>query len=121
MGFVVGLLLGVVVGVGLVMVFVRSENARSKSRGQLVLLVPPPLALVRCLVCFYAASVVAFARMTIEDSRKLLPAEFYPSWVVFSQRQKFSYFYLLTELFMVPLSPSIDFDLIILTAEMAQP
>lgn len=53
MGFVVGLLLGVVVGVGLVMVFVRWENARSKSRGQLVLLVPPPLALVRCLVCFY--------------------------------------------------------------------
>ncbi|XP_064949697.1 synaptotagmin-5-like [Musa acuminata AAA Group] len=70
MGFVVGLLLGVVVGVGLVMVFVRSENARSKSRGQL------------------AASVVAFARMTIEDSQKLLPAEFYPSWVVFSQCQK---------------------------------
>ncbi|URD76026.1 C2 domain [Musa troglodytarum] len=64
MGFVVGLLLGVVVGVGLVMAFVRSENTRSKSREQL------------------AASVVAFARMTIEDSRKLLPAEFYPSWVL---------------------------------------
>ena len=32
----------------------------------------------------------AFARMTVEDSRKLLPAEFYPSWVVFSERQKLS-------------------------------
>ena len=33
----------------------------------------------------------AFARMTVEDSRKLLPPEFYPSWVVFSERQKLSY------------------------------
>lgn len=35
----------------------------------------------------------AFARMTVEDSRKLLPAEFYPSWVVFSERQKLSFFF----------------------------
>lgn len=29
--------------------------------------------------------------MSVQDSRKLLPGEFYPSWVVFSQRQKLSY------------------------------
>ncbi|XVE98409.1 hypothetical protein REPUB_Repub03eG0104100 [Reevesia pubescens] len=34
-----------------------------------------------------ATTVAAFARMTVEDSRKILPAQFYPSWVVFSQRQ----------------------------------
>lgn len=30
----------------------------------------------------------AFAKMTVQDSEKLLPPEFYPSWVVFSNRQK---------------------------------
>lgn len=30
--------------------------------------------------------------MTVEDSKKLLAPEFYPSWVVFSQRQKVSVF-----------------------------
>ncbi|XP_056846289.1 uncharacterized protein LOC108834719 isoform X3 [Raphanus sativus] len=29
--------------------------------------------------------------MTVEDSRKLLPAEIYPSWVVFSERQKLTW------------------------------
>lgn len=29
--------------------------------------------------------------MTVQDSRKLLPGEFYPSWVVFSQRQKLNW------------------------------
>ncbi|RWW26550.1 hypothetical protein GW17_00009062, partial [Ensete ventricosum] len=71
MGFFVGLFLGVVIGVGLVMAFAHSENARSKRRAEL------------------AATVAALSKMTVEDSRKLLPAEFYPSWVVFSQRQKF--------------------------------
>lgn len=73
MGFFVGLFLGVVIGVGLVMAFAHSENARSKRRGEL------------------AATVAAFSKMTVEDSRKLLPAEFYPSWVVFSQRQKLNW------------------------------
>lgn len=36
MGFFVGLFLGVVIGVGLVMAFAHSENARSKRRGELV-------------------------------------------------------------------------------------
>ncbi|KAH9653402.1 Synaptotagmin-5 [Citrus sinensis] len=29
--------------------------------------------------------------MTVEDSKKILPAEFYPSWVVFSHRQKLTW------------------------------
>ncbi|RZR88218.1 hypothetical protein BHM03_00015760 [Ensete ventricosum] len=77
MGFFVGLFLGVVIGVGLVMAFAHSENARSKRRAEL------------------AATVAALSKMTVEDSRKLLPAEFYPSWVVFSQRQKFGVFRLI--------------------------
>ncbi|GJY86756.1 abscisic acid receptor PYL9 [Tanacetum coccineum] len=34
--------------------------------------------------------VAAFARTSREDSQKLLAPEYYPSWVVFSQRQKLS-------------------------------
>ncbi|XWS27063.1 hypothetical protein CRYUN_Cryun26dG0084300 [Craigia yunnanensis] len=36
-------------------------------------------------------TVAAFARMTVEDSRTILPAQFYPPWVVFSQRQKLTW------------------------------
>ncbi|GLU09621.1 hypothetical protein SLE2022_264720 [Rubroshorea leprosula] len=53
--------------------FVRSENSRSKRRNEL------------------ARTIAAFARMTVEDSRKILPGDFYPSWVVFSQRQKLTW------------------------------
>ncbi|CAI0389047.1 unnamed protein product [Linum tenue] len=73
MSFVVGLVVGIVVGFALIVVFVRSENARSKLRTDL------------------AATVAAFARMTVEDSRQLLGPEYYPSWVVFSQRQKLNW------------------------------
>lgn len=73
MAFVLGLVLGLFVGLGLVVGFVKSENARSKRRADL------------------AATIAAFARMTVEDSRKLLPPQYYPSWVVFSQRQKLSF------------------------------
>lgn len=41
-----------------------------------------------------ATTIAAFARMTVEDSKKLLAPEYYPSWVVFSQRQKLSFFIL---------------------------
>ncbi|GMH30684.1 hypothetical protein Nepgr_032527 [Nepenthes gracilis] len=73
MSFFIGLVLGIAAGIGLIVVFVRSENARSKSRTGL------------------AATIAAFARMTVEDSRKLLPPQYYPSWVVFSQRQKMTW------------------------------
>ncbi|XP_011020212.1 PREDICTED: synaptotagmin-5-like [Populus euphratica] len=70
MSFFVGLIIGLAVGLALIVGFVKSENARSKLRSEL------------------ATTIAAFARMTVEDSRKILPAEYYPSWVVFSQRQK---------------------------------
>lgn len=73
MAFVLGLVLGVFVGLGLVVGFVKSENARSKRRADL------------------AATIAAFARMTVDDSRKILPPQYYPSWVVFSQTQKLSF------------------------------
>ncbi|GLT29646.1 hypothetical protein SLA2020_044990 [Shorea laevis] len=73
MGFVVGLLIGIFVGIAIIVLFVRSENSRSKRRNEL------------------ARTIAAFARMTVEDSRKILPGDFYPSWVVFSQRQKLTW------------------------------
>ncbi|GJW96822.1 synaptotagmin-5-like protein isoform X1 [Tanacetum coccineum] len=40
--------------------------------------------------CLNANIVAAFARTSRKDSQKLLAPEYYPSWVVFSQRQKLS-------------------------------
>ncbi|XP_068344653.1 synaptotagmin-5-like [Pyrus communis] len=73
MAFVFGLFLGILVGLAIIVLFVRFEKHRSKLRSEL------------------ATTVAAFARMTVEDSRKLLPPEFYPSWVVFSHRQKLAW------------------------------
>ncbi|CAH9083971.1 unnamed protein product [Cuscuta epithymum] len=70
MAFLFGLVIGVVVGLALIVAFVKSENARSKRRSEL------------------ANTVAAFARMTVEDSRKIFTPDQYPSWVVFSKRQK---------------------------------
>ncbi|KAG8375811.1 hypothetical protein BUALT_Bualt10G0139200 [Buddleja alternifolia] len=70
MGFVLGYVLGFALGMGLIVGFARYQNTRSRRRIDL------------------AATIAAFARMTVQDSRKLLPDQYYPSWVVFSQRQK---------------------------------
>ncbi|RLM74308.1 synaptotagmin-5-like [Panicum miliaceum] len=70
MGFWVGMVLGIAAGVAIVVGFARSENSRAARRRQL------------------AATVASFSKMTIEDSRKLLPSDLYPSWVVFSSQQK---------------------------------
>ncbi|MQM02805.1 hypothetical protein Taro_035584 [Colocasia esculenta] len=64
MAFLFGLVVGAVIGVGLVAAFVRSENSRSRQRFEL------------------AAAISAFSKMTVEDSKKILPAEYYPSWVL---------------------------------------
>ncbi|XP_012857724.1 PREDICTED: synaptotagmin-4-like [Erythranthe guttata] len=64
MGFVVGYILGFALGFGLMVGFARYQNTRSKSRTDL------------------AAAVAALSRMTVQDSRKLLPDQFYPSWLV---------------------------------------
>ncbi|KAK9032424.1 hypothetical protein V6N11_056689 [Hibiscus sabdariffa] len=73
MGFLVGLIFGLLAGVAIIVLVVRFENSRSNRRTKL------------------ATTVAAFARMTVEDSRKILPGEFYPSWVVFSQCQKLTW------------------------------
>ncbi|XP_022870660.1 synaptotagmin-4-like [Olea europaea var. sylvestris] len=73
MGFLAGYVLGVAAGIGLIIGFARYQNIRSKRRTDL------------------AEAIAAFARMTVDDSRKILPNEFYPSWVVFSQRQKLTW------------------------------
>ncbi|KAK7330044.1 hypothetical protein VNO77_24229 [Canavalia gladiata] len=64
MGFVFGVVVGIIVGLAIIVGFVRGENARSAQRSKL------------------ATTVAAFARMTVEDSRKILPPQFYPSWVL---------------------------------------
>ncbi|XP_023636936.1 synaptotagmin-4 [Capsella rubella] len=73
MGFLFGLFIGIAVSFGLVVAFARYSKVRSTRRADL------------------AKTIAAFARMTVQDSRKLLPGEFYPSWVVFSQRQKLNW------------------------------
>ncbi|KAM3267480.1 synaptotagmin-5 isoform X1 [Capsicum chacoense] len=73
MGFVLGVVIGVLVGVCLIVCFVKSENARSKLRSEL------------------ATTIAAFARMTVEDSRKIFTPEQYPPWVVFSNHQKLNW------------------------------
>ncbi|XP_051219746.1 synaptotagmin-5 [Lolium perenne] len=70
MGFWMGLAMGVAAGVALIVAFARCENSRAARRRQL------------------AATVSTFSKMTVEDSRKLLPGDLYPSWVVFSTQQK---------------------------------
>ncbi|KAG8636345.1 synaptotagmin-4 isoform X1 [Manihot esculenta] len=73
MSFVAGVIIGMSIGIGLMVAYARYTNIRSSRRSQL------------------AKTVAAFARMTVQDSRKLLPDDFYPSWVVFSQRQKLTW------------------------------
>ncbi|XP_047342520.1 synaptotagmin-4-like [Impatiens glandulifera] len=73
MGFFLGLILGIALGICLIVGFARCESIRSKSRSDL------------------AATVAAFAKLTVQDLRKILPAENYPSWVVFSHKQKLNW------------------------------
>ncbi|CAJ1851776.1 unnamed protein product, partial [Sphenostylis stenocarpa] len=67
------MILGIGIGIVLIVAFARHENVRSKHRSDL------------------AKTIAEFARMTMEDSRKLLPSKFYPSWVVFTKRQKLNW------------------------------
>ncbi|KAB2027798.1 hypothetical protein ES319_D05G057400v1 [Gossypium barbadense] len=70
MAFFFGVFLGVSIGIGLIIAFARYGKIRSTRRTDL------------------ARTIAAFARLTVQDSRKILPRQFYPPWVVFSQRQK---------------------------------
>ncbi|KAK9070167.1 hypothetical protein SSX86_010567 [Deinandra increscens subsp. villosa] len=64
MGFFGGLLFGVAFGIGFMGSIARYQIIRSANRVDL------------------AATIAAFARMTVADSRKLLPGEYYPPWVL---------------------------------------
>ncbi|KAF0900936.1 hypothetical protein E2562_037050 [Oryza meyeriana var. granulata] len=63
MAFLLGAFLGLVLGVAVVMAFARLENTRSEQRREL------------------AATVSSFSKLTVEDLRKLIPLELYPSWL----------------------------------------
>ncbi|KAL0327409.1 UNVERIFIED_CONTAM: Synaptotagmin-4 [Sesamum angustifolium] len=73
MGFILGYVLGFAFGISVIVGFARYQNIRSKHRTHL------------------AAVIAAFARMTVDDSRKLFADQFLPPWVVFSQRQKLTW------------------------------
>ncbi|KAL1552252.1 Synaptotagmin-4, variant 2 [Salvia divinorum] len=64
MGFFLGYILGFAVAFGLIVGFAKYQNIRSKKRIDL------------------AAAIAALARITVQDSRKLLPDKFYPSWIL---------------------------------------
>ncbi|KAM6544008.1 hypothetical protein CsatB_008455 [Cannabis sativa] len=73
MSFFTGLIIGLAIGLVLVIAYARAHNARSMRRSDL------------------AKTVAAFARMTVKDSKAILGPEFYPPWVVFTQRQKLNW------------------------------
>ncbi|PNX83126.1 plant synaptotagmin [Trifolium pratense] len=64
MGFFSGMIIGIAIGITLIIAFAKQESTRSKRRTDL------------------AKTIAKFARLTVEDSRKLLPENFYPSWVL---------------------------------------
>ncbi|KAF7830317.1 synaptotagmin-4-like [Senna tora] len=64
MGFFSGMFFGILFGVGFIVAFARYEASRSRRRSDL------------------AKAVAAFARITVDDSRKILPPKFYPPWVL---------------------------------------
>ncbi|KAK9683563.1 hypothetical protein RND81_10G150000 [Saponaria officinalis] len=70
MGFIVGILLGIISGIGLIVGFAYYEKIRAKRRIDL------------------ATTIAAFARMTVNDARKILPPDAYPTWVIFPQMEK---------------------------------
>ncbi|XP_028799058.1 synaptotagmin-4-like [Neltuma alba] len=74
MGFISGMIMGITLGISLIFAFARFQSYRSKRRSDL------------------AVAVAAFARMkTMEDSRRIIPPESCPPWVVFTRRQKLNW------------------------------
>ncbi|XVF89344.1 hypothetical protein PTKIN_Ptkin19aG0122700 [Pterospermum kingtungense] len=69
MPFLSGMFVGLAIGIGLIAAFARYEKIRSSRRVHL------------------AKTVASFARMTVQDSRKILPNEFYPPWLTWLNLQ----------------------------------
>ncbi|GMI84388.1 SYNAPTOTAGMIN HOMOLOG E, synaptotagmin 5, ARABIDOPSIS THALIANA SYNAPTOTAGMIN HOMOLOG E [Hibiscus trionum] len=64
MAFLSAMFVGLIIGIGLVVAFARYEKIRSSRRSHM------------------AKTVASFARMTVQDTRKILPPEFYPPWLM---------------------------------------
>ncbi|KAL8130007.1 hypothetical protein V2J09_019162 [Rumex salicifolius] len=64
MGFIFGIVIGIASGLGIMMAFAHHSHIRAKRRSEL------------------AAIIHAFARMTVEDSRKIFTPEIHPPWVL---------------------------------------
>lgn len=73
MAFITGVVVGFIVGIALVVAFVHAENTRAKRRSQL------------------AMNIAALSKLTVEDARRIIPKEFFPPWVVFSNMQKLNW------------------------------
>ncbi|KAH9613007.1 hypothetical protein KSS87_000077 [Heliosperma pusillum] len=70
MSFIMGIILGIASGIGFIVLFAYYQNIRTKRRIHL------------------AATVASFARMTVQDARKILQPEVYPTWVIFPEMEK---------------------------------
>ncbi|MBA0875119.1 hypothetical protein Goshw_026637 [Gossypium schwendimanii] len=64
MAFLSAMFIGLAIGIGLIVAFARYEKVRSSRRTHM------------------AKTVGSFARMTVQDTRKILPSEFFPPWVL---------------------------------------
>ncbi|XP_059658170.1 synaptotagmin-4-like isoform X2 [Cornus florida] len=73
MGLFLGLFFGIAFSIGLMTCFAQLQKNRSQRRSHL------------------ATTVISFSRMTVEDSKKILPPDCYPPWVVFLQQQKLNW------------------------------
>ncbi|XWS26199.1 hypothetical protein CRYUN_Cryun26dG0010500 [Craigia yunnanensis] len=69
MSFFFGMFVGLASGLGLIVAFARYEKIRSFRHAYL------------------AKTVASFARMTVQDSRKILPSQFYPPWLMWLNLQ----------------------------------
>ncbi|GJN16576.1 hypothetical protein PR202_gb03579 [Eleusine coracana subsp. coracana] len=83
MAFLFGAALGLVLGVALVMVFARLENARAEQRRELVRACRTTDPIPGCY-CFI------FLEVDCAGFEEFHSSEFYPSWVSFTQKQKLS-------------------------------
>ncbi|GLT85304.1 hypothetical protein SLE2022_034970 [Rubroshorea leprosula] len=69
MSFFFGWITGLFIGIGLIVAFARYEKIRSSRR------------------CNLASTVAAFAKMTVQDTKKLIPPKYYPSWLTWLNQE----------------------------------
>ncbi|GKV03241.1 hypothetical protein SLEP1_g15579 [Rubroshorea leprosula] len=69
MSFFFGWITGLFIGIGLIVAFARYEKIRSSRR------------------CNLASTVAAFAKITVQDTKKLIPPKNYPSWLAWLNQE----------------------------------